>query len=494
MNLSVVLLMIFSVTLNMNVFKAEDTERIFDEEDIVQMIDTAVSAEKVPGTSILFTQANEMTFYNTGYADKSKGIRTTNETLYELGSTTKAFTALAILVLEDDGLISLDDQVQKYIPWLDTRYEGKSVPITIRQLLYHSSGLDDKTLNRFPAGTDPALLEETVKLANDYELLFEPSTDYSYANIGYDMLAYIVEIVSNDSFETFVEERILKPLGMYNSTFSYDDAMSSGQMSLGYKHLFMGAAHYNAPRYQGCMGDGYLITCTKDMGLWIDAQLNQDGLTPQIKRVIEKSHVVDEKNTIVVGTYNGTSLYYNYGWDMTDDGSYMSHNGSNPNYTSIVIIHPDLQEAVVVLSNIEGSHLYYISNNLLKYHHGQKMEIPIPIRHASEVLYSIMCIIGVILLLLMIIRLCFIKKFIRKCRNKHKQLKQSVVVVKASINGLLLILMVLLPYLAGYNYHMLFVWMPFTLLLVVIIYSTVFLVALLRYILMFYLIKDIKKS
>ena len=121
--------------------------------------------ENVPGMSIVVLDNEQEYYINVGYADRNRKVDMTSEIRCELGSTTKAFTALGVLLLEQDGKLNRNDSVEDYLPWFNPTYEGKRVDITLEHLLCHTSGIPTWTIANLPMGTvnDVGLLEDTVK-------------------------------------------------------------------------------------------------------------------------------------------------------------------------------------------------------------------------------------------------------------------------------------------------------------------------------------------
>lgn len=168
-----------------------------------------------------------------GLADVEQGRAMTKDTVFRIASMTKPITAMAIMILVDEGKLSVDSPVEKYLPEFKGqmlvvgRAEGVTSlkkpprPITVRDLLTHTSGL--------PGGFPPGLadlyarrhltLAEAVLVSSQQPLDFEPGSKWAYCNAGIDALGRIVEVVSGTAFETFVAHRIFRPLGMKDTTF-----------------------------------------------------------------------------------------------------------------------------------------------------------------------------------------------------------------------------------------------------------------------------------
>jgi CubicO group peptidase (beta-lactamase class C family) len=154
-----------------------------------------------------------------GHADVAAGRPMRTDTLFWIASMTKPITAASVMILQDEGKLSVDDPVSKYLPEFGSvTVKGGGTPprpITIKQLLTHTSGVASPA--PFPEGANPTLAETVAAIAKE-PLLFEPGSQWSYG-LGLSVAGRIVEVVSKTPFETFIEERITKPLGMNDTTF-----------------------------------------------------------------------------------------------------------------------------------------------------------------------------------------------------------------------------------------------------------------------------------
>lgn len=486
--LTIVVLLHFSGT-SVHAFSENEISKTLHSDEIQTIISEAMEGDKAPGASITVTNGTEVLFEQYGFSNIDAQTPVTEDTLFELGSTTKAFTALAMLILEDDGLISLEDKVSKYVPWFNVNYNGKNVEITIEQLIHHSSGLPEKTINRFPEGTSDDLLEKTARLAEGMTLDFYPGTDFEYANIGYDLLAYILETVTGKKYEDVVQEKILRPLGMKNSYYHLDQAKETGHMAQGYLPFFMRTAEYDAPRYQGSLADGYLITCAKDMGRWLNAQLGRGDVPEQLARLIAKSHMIN--NEIVAGTFEGKPLYYAYGWIVSKDGTYITHSGANPSFTSNIIILPKTKLAISVQSNSPGSQTVSISQAILKSLHHEPLP-ELSFSHGGiDKISSISMIIVTVLIIAAAVLLLTMKKRIFAKKRIHFKKERLMFFAKLILGISSALLLSIWPYLINYSFYMIRVWMPSTLLIANVLCFILSILLLVSSIIRFKLVKQI---
>lgn len=192
--------------------------------DALQKLDMWIEQElayrEVPGLSIAVVYDQEIVWAKGyGYADLEKKIPATPSTVYRIGSITKVFTSTAIMQLRDAGKLRLDDPVSMHLPWFHVRNPFPDEPeITVRELLTHTSGLPRDV--PFPSWTDHVFpTQAQLKEAESHlEVLYPPDTTYHYSNYGMAILGQIVAEVSGRPWAEYVDEEILRPLGMTSSS------------------------------------------------------------------------------------------------------------------------------------------------------------------------------------------------------------------------------------------------------------------------------------
>ena len=152
----------------------------------------------------------------------------------------------------------------QYIPWLKVKYEGKQIPLTIEQVLYQTSGINPGTIDMIPISNEDSALEETIRTLIGIELDSVPGEIFQYATINYDILGLIIEKVTGGTFESYLEEFILKPLEL-NNTYLFRNDKINDRIAKGYKTGFLKPRLYEAPIYRGNKPAGYIISSGEDM-------------------------------------------------------------------------------------------------------------------------------------------------------------------------------------------------------------------------------------
>lgn len=336
---------------------------------IEQLVNETLKKSKIPGLSIVIIDAdnNNVIFKNFGLSDTDSGEVVTADTLFEIGSNSKAFTALTLLSYVQKGLINLEDQVQDYLPWFQVTYKGEKTDIKIRDLLYHTSGIPFATIKDIHAGDNSDALETTVKSLIGTKLEFLPGEEYEYVTINYDILGLVITSVSGKTFEETVQQELLTPLNLNNTALSRKE-VASNRKPIGYKWSFLHPIKYDAPFYRANVPAGYFISNAQDIAKWMKIQMEMSDTLNFDPEVIRTSHEPDR--TVNPGV-DGAS--YAGGWEVYQRGSgEISHGGNNPNFSSYIGFRSDDGVAVAVLANLNSAYTYWLGQNIINLLAGNK--------------------------------------------------------------------------------------------------------------------------
>jgi CubicO group peptidase (beta-lactamase class C family) len=204
-------------------------------------LDAQKDYEKLPGISAIVVEDQEVLWKGAfGMANREESLKTTTTTLCSICSISKLFTAVAIMKLYDEGKLRLDDRVGELLPHYDLEQQYKaSGPITVRSLLTHSSGLPRESAHSYWTGPDfpfPTREEIDAKLGSQ-QTLYPASTYFQYSNLGLTLLGEIVAQVSGIPYETYVQQEILKPLGIVDTRPDMPEDLYGKQLAIGYTAL-----------------------------------------------------------------------------------------------------------------------------------------------------------------------------------------------------------------------------------------------------------------
>lgn len=277
-----------------------------------------------------------------GMADLEHDIANTPATIFEAGSVSKQFTAAAIVLLAEQGRLSLDDDVRKHIPELP----DYGTPITIRQMMTHTSGLRDwgsvASITGWGRGNRTHNHDHVVDiLSRQRGLNFTPGDEYSYSNSGYNLMAVIVDRVSGMSFAEFSKRHIFEPLGMTDTQWRDD-----------YTRIVKGRSSAYSARQGGWVidrpiehvhGNGGLLTTVADLVRWNQALADGRIGGPDFARTMHTQQVLN----------NGEQIAYAGGLfvDEYNGVPEVSHTGSTAGYRAFLARYPDQQLDVALLCN-----------------------------------------------------------------------------------------------------------------------------------------------
>ena len=436
-------------------------------QEIAKHIENNIKTYDIPGLSLIIVKDDTTYFYPMGYKNVKKNQKITNQTLFELGSCSKAFSALAILKLEEEKLIDIEKNVSDYLPWFKVYYKNRIVKITIRQLIYHTSAIPWHTISQIPQCEGNNCLEKTIRTINQIKLQRMPGERYEYATINYDILALIIEKVTGQSFKDYMEKKLFKDLGLVNTTLGRP--RNKDLMAQGYKIGFFNARSYTPPIFEGNFGAGYVISNAEDIARWLKLQLGK--VNSSYNHLIIKSH---ERDKSVMPNHLSS---YAYGWNVSLRGDEeIYHDGLNPNFSSFLAIRKNSNLAIAVLSNSNSPYTSIIGQNIIKAIDGEKINLDTSSDNSFDKAFSVISIIlGVYLLFIL-----FFLSYIVYGMLKGKRVYESINLRK--IGYALLMLLFLPPFLfgiyllpkamAGFTWEAAIVWTPISFFVAVILCVT----------------------
>lgn len=304
---------------------------------------------EIPGLSLAVVENGKLIYSKAyGYANLARATPVTTEHTFQIGSITKSFAAVAVMLLVEDGKIKLDDPVSTYLGPVPAAWE----PITVRHFLNHTSGMpedfDRTDLEAFWSRPGDA---EFLQLAKKYSLLNTPGTAYSYSNTGYNLIGLIIAKASGKSYGRFLQERIFGPLTM-NATRVMHPQDSLAALTTGYVKNNGRIEEYNglaaSRSYLGGAASG--IESTPQDIAKFDAAL-QAGVLPSLASQTE----MWTNSALVQAPISSadTGVYYGLGWYLSTVDGYRKvyHSGGMPAYISDFIRYPREGISVIVLTN-----------------------------------------------------------------------------------------------------------------------------------------------
>jgi len=289
-----------------------------------------------PGGVALVAQHGRILYQRAfGMADLELGVTMQPGSLFEIGSMTKQFTAGCILQLAEQSKLKIDDPLSKYIDSCPPAWQG----IKLEHLLTHTSGIIDLS---GPVGD----LKEILKMYRGHALNFSPGTKRVYSNIGYALLGFVIEKVSGESYRDYLQQHILKPLGLDHTLYGNTTAIIPGRVPC-YLRSKNGKAFHNAVFNLQPSAAGALLSNAADLWKWNSALTSGQVISKSsLQKAWTSYHLADGKNT-----------HYGYGWqtDGIIQGSLVvEHGGVAVGYLTDALYLPEEDIFVVVLSNQRG--------------------------------------------------------------------------------------------------------------------------------------------
>ncbi len=293
---------------------------------------------QVPGASVLVLKNGEPAFRRSyGLAVVEDRTPVTPASNFRLASVSKQFTAAAILLLAEDGTLSIDDPVKRWLPSLPAVADK----VTLRHLLSHGSGLLDYEDLMDPADTRQVHDIDVLRLLEkENRGYFAPGTRYRYSNSGYALLALVVGKASDTDFASFLRQRIFVPLGMQNTYAHQDGVDDVPNRAYGYSKIDGKWQRTDQSTTSAVLGDGGIYSSIDDLARW-DAALYDERLLRRASLQQAFSPANDTTEPDVP--------HYGFGWRINGDALW--HSGESLGFRNVILRYPKQRLTVVVLTN-----------------------------------------------------------------------------------------------------------------------------------------------
>ena len=345
-------------------------KQIANKTELEAYLNQLVASGNPPGLSVVVVKDGEVV-YNTafGFSDGPRRIKATPDTVYHWWSMTKIPTAIAIMQLQEQGKLDLEDVVTKHLPWFEVKYPSStSSALTIRNLLQHSSGLPD---------TIPAMIgwvhysnttydqtEVLKKYLPEFNTLqFEPGSQAVYSNLNYMVLGAVIEAVSGRSYESFIAKNILQPLGMSQTSFVYSPAMAEHEAA-----GTLPVVHLYTPLLPTLLDPGTLIRERDGKLLWLNRfsieatpSTGLIGSAPDVAKFIMAYLNQGSRNGELILSPESVSTLTDtapiddrgLGWAVGESSGerYLEHMGGGAGFATTMRIYPNSGVGIAILAN-----------------------------------------------------------------------------------------------------------------------------------------------
>lgn len=327
-----------------------------DTKAIDAIIEDALKAWQVPGASIAIVRGDEVVYLK-GYGVRELGgdKPVTADTLFAIGSTTKAFTTTAMAMLVDEGVMRWDDPVRKHVPFFRLSDPLASEQVTLRDIITHRTGLSRHDLLWYGS---PWNREEIIRKIGHVKLTRPFRTAYQYQNIMYLTAGYAVGLATKSTWEEFIQKRIFDPLGMTGANFSTTDMAKAADRSSGHVMNREGKVEVIPFRNLDNAGPaGSINAGARDMSRWVRFQLGNG--TFEGKKLVSPINMAEMRSPQMLvpvdRSVNPDTVQMSYGmaWIIQDYHGQMlvSHTGGIDGFRARVVLVPNAKLGMVILTN-----------------------------------------------------------------------------------------------------------------------------------------------
>lgn len=361
-------ILLFFVTINYSQAQSDDRLR-----GIETLIERVLESTNTPGCAIAIVEGEQLLYTNgIGFRDIEKKLKVDSNTLFPIGSTTKAFTAALLGIYEDKNLLSFDDSPLKYIPNLKLFNDDLNSNLTIQDLLSMRTGL---AMHDWAWAGLP--LDDRNQLVKRIEFL-EPTSNlrekWNYSNWSYFIAGMIGENITKNSWEKNVEEYLFKPLQMHSSNFGVKELLNEQNASFGYQVIDKKPNKIDYYELRAMRPAGGINSNASDMANWLFTWVNNGKFKDQ--EILPKKYVTEAIRPHAVmpmwylpeEEFKGIfTVNYGYGWIITNyQGHYrVEHGGGIDGFRSTIAFFPNEKIGVVVLTNQTNYEAALIIRNIL---------------------------------------------------------------------------------------------------------------------------------
>jgi len=307
----------------------------------------------IPGISLAIIEGDQIVYLRGFGRARPYGEEPLPQTPFFIGSTTKSFTALAVMQLVEAGKVDLDAPLQHYLPWFRVADPQASAQITVRHLLNQTSGLPLSPGWQSLADFDdsPDATERQARALSTLLLERQPGSAFEYSNVNYNLLGLVIEAASGESYADYIQTHIFDPLKMSHSYTLQEVAQQDG-LAVGHQTWFgipVPVPDLSVPG--GSLPSGQLISSAEDMAHYLIAHLNEGSYAGT--QILSPEGVAELHRSAVEASTLGPPGWYGMGWYIVeqDQMSILFHSGMIPSFYTYMVLLPEQKKGVVLLVN-----------------------------------------------------------------------------------------------------------------------------------------------
>jgi CubicO group peptidase (beta-lactamase class C family) len=422
-------------------------------------IEAQLREANIPGAALAIVERDGIVHLR-GFGSRGPGLGpVTPHTLFILGSVSKAITAMALMQLVAASRVELDAPVRRYLPWFTIVPEDEAPNMTVRHIMNHTSGLSTTDGWKHFASRDSSdtALEQLVRDLRQARLQTPPGEAFQYSNANYDIAAAIIQAVSGDSYEAYVQRQVFAPMQMRSSFTSAIKAREHG-LARGHRYWFgRPIATHALPHPRSRIASGYLISSAADIGRFLVAHLN--GGTVDNRQILSPAAIDTLHRPHGLGSAHQA---YGMGWfveERNDERNWpkvLWHEGSVPDYHAHMAIAPEAGWGFILLVNAEshlsGPHVSALGYEVVRLLAGR---IPRPINKAAGIWTPGLALLAGLLSVQVLAALHTLCRSRPWNRNRQRrpwgwlQLVWHAVLPAITSLGLAMLLLVILPRVTG---------------------------------------------
>lgn len=304
-------------------------------DDVDKIVAGEMQKQHIPGVSIgVMREGRLVKARGYGYANLELSVPSTSDTVFAIGSVSKEFIAGGVLLLEQDGRLSVDDTVNKYLTDAPPSWHG----ITIRHLMTHTSGLVREGPGFQFTKAQPDI--DVIRSAYPVALVFQPGAKWQYCNVGYFTLAEIIRRVADKPWAAFLDERIFRPLEMQSTRTTTHEELVLNRAS---SYEWENGGYHHSQALLTVRPSGALLSNVIDLAKWDAALYTDRPFKPATK----------EKAWTPVKLNDGSTYPYGFGWELKPHNGrrVVEHGGSLQGFRSHFLRLPDDKLSIVVFAN-----------------------------------------------------------------------------------------------------------------------------------------------
>ncbi len=446
------------------------------DQDVQARLDSA----RVPGAAIAIVQGDQF-LRARGFGTATDGGQyATPRTPFVLGSTSKSFTALAVLQLSEAGKVDLDAPVTRYVPGFHLA-DGRASEITVRNLLNQTSGIPANAGGEIYRSTHDVTQAEALDALSGTKLAHDPGTTFEYANPNYVLLGFVIESASGQSYADYLQANVFDPLEMHHSYTVISEAQGD-DLAQGHRYWFGVPVASGLPQLNTLLPAGYIVSTAEDVGHFLMLLLNNG--TYHGRTILSPDGVATLLNPVSDATLgawaDGADAKYAMGWFVGgpwNDPSIRFHPGEPPNYTSMFVLIPDQHLGMVMLMNAGLQLPLPGADGVLDRIPSETVSLLLGQQPASAMsLNRFYLIFDAVVFLIVAVQVWSLLRLIRRpTHNRQRGLSVMLSAVPLIWEIVLGVALLLAPGLIGMSWRSAWLWMP-DLTLVLLVAGTLWLI------------------